>query len=144
MFDVAALLANQPLPRGKRVAILTNAGGPAILAADACEANGLELATLSPATVERLRSFLPAAASARNPVDMIASATADQYRQSLELLLADEAVDSVLVIYIPVAAGDALPLAHPHPAGSGRDHRKNQPGTRISRHPQPATPLPRA
>jgi succinyl-CoA synthetase alpha subunit/GNAT superfamily N-acetyltransferase len=70
LFDVASLLANQPLPRGRRVAILTNAGGPGILAADACEAHGLTLAPLSEATVVRLRSFLPAAASVGNPVDM--------------------------------------------------------------------------
>jgi acetyl coenzyme A synthetase (ADP forming)-like protein len=102
MFDVAALLANQPLPPGRRVAILTNAGGPGILAADACEANGLELAHMSDETAAALRSFLPAAASVGNPVDMIASASADQYRQCLEVLLADPAIDAVVVIYIPV------------------------------------------
>lgn len=111
MFDVAALLANQPLPKGRRVAILTNAGGPGILAADACEANGLALAELSEATVAALRSFLPAAASVGNPVDMIASASPDQYRRSLELLLADPAVDAVDVIYIPVLPTDAPDVA---------------------------------
>jgi acetyl coenzyme A synthetase (ADP forming)-like protein len=111
MFDVAALLANQPLPKGRRVAILTNAGGPGILAADACEANGLELGQLDNYTVTSLRSFLPAAASVGNPIDMIASASPDQYRRSLELLLADPAIDAVVVIYIPVLPTDAPDVA---------------------------------
>ena len=111
MFDVAALLANQPLPNGRRVAILTNAGGPGILAADACEANGLQLAQLSDATATALRSFLPAAASVGNPVDMIASASPEQYRRSLELLLADAGVDAVVAIYIPVLPTDAPDVA---------------------------------
>jgi acetyl coenzyme A synthetase (ADP forming)-like protein len=106
MFDVASLLANQPLPKGRRVAILTNAGGPGILAADACEAQGLALAQLSDSTTAALRAFLPAAASVGNPIDMIASASAEQYRRALELLYADESVDAVVVIYIPVIAGD--------------------------------------
>jgi acetyl coenzyme A synthetase (ADP forming)-like protein len=101
LFDVAALLAHQPLPAGSRVAVLSNAGGPAILAADACEANGLELSSLSDATVSALQRLLPAAASLGNPVDMLASATADQYCQATHLLLADEGVDSLLVIFIP-------------------------------------------
>ena len=101
LFDVAALLAHQPLPRGRRVGIVTNAGGPGILAADACEANGLELPGLSEATREELRAFLPAAASTANPVDMIASATPDHYRRSLAAVLRDENIDSVLTIFIP-------------------------------------------
>jgi acetyl coenzyme A synthetase (ADP forming)-like protein len=111
MFDVAALLANQPLPKGRRVAILTNAGGPGILAADACEANGLQLAQMSDDTTKALRAFLPAAASVGNPIDMIASATADQYRRSLEILLADPSIDAVVVIYIPVIPTDAADVA---------------------------------
>ena len=101
LFDVAAVLANQPVPAGPRVAIVTNAGGPGILAADACEAQGLELPELSPATAAALRSFLPAAASVGNPVDMIASATPEHYRKATELLLHDPNVDSVIVIFIP-------------------------------------------
>jgi acetyl coenzyme A synthetase (ADP forming)-like protein len=101
LFDVAALLAHQPLPAGRRVAVLSNAGGPAILAADACEAQGLELASLSDNTVGELRRLLPAAASVGNPIDMIASATPDQYERATRLLLADRNVDSVLVIFIP-------------------------------------------
>jgi acyl-CoA synthetase (NDP forming) len=89
------------VPRGRGVAILTNAGGPGILAADACEAHGLKLPALSETTLRTLRSFLPPEASVANPVDMIASATADHYERALTALLADEAVDSVLVIFIP-------------------------------------------
>jgi acetyl coenzyme A synthetase (ADP forming)-like protein len=101
LFHVGALLAHQPLPAGPRVAILTNAGGPGILAADACEARGLTLAALSPETVASLRAFLPAASSTRNPVDMLATASAEDYRRALPLVLSDEGVDSVLAIFIP-------------------------------------------
>jgi acetyl coenzyme A synthetase (ADP forming)-like protein len=101
LFDVAALLAHQPVPAGSRVAILSNAGGPAILAADACEAQGLALAALTDTTRDELKRFLPAAASTGNPVDMIASATAAQYERATRTLLADATVDSVLVIFIP-------------------------------------------
>jgi len=101
LFDVAALLSNQPVPQGRRVAIVTNAGGPGILAADACEANELELPTLSESTRAELRSFLPAAASVGNPVDMLASASPDQYRRSLAAILRDDHVDSVITIFIP-------------------------------------------
>jgi acetyl coenzyme A synthetase (ADP forming)-like protein len=111
LFDVALLLANQPAPHGHRVAILTNAGGPGILAADACEANGLELPTLSDATVSALREFLPAEASVANPVDMIASAGPEQYRRALRLLLVDGQVDSVLVIFIPPVLAQAEAVA---------------------------------
>jgi len=111
MFDVAQLLAQQPLPQGRRIGIVTNAGGPGILAADACEARGLKLSTLEESTTEALRSFLPAEASVGNPVDMIASANADQYRQAIDLMLADPNVDALLVIYIPVMPKDAESVA---------------------------------
>ena len=101
LFDVAALLAHQPLPGGPRVAVLSNAGGPAILAADACDTQGLELASLSDTTVAQLRRLLPVAASVGNPVDMLASATPEEYQCATRLLLADDNVDSVLVIFIP-------------------------------------------
>ncbi len=101
MFDVAALLANQPIPESGRVAIVTNAGGPGILAADACEANGLTVASLTTASTTALRAFLPAAASVSNPVDMIASASADDYGRTIDVVLADPNVDSLLAIFIP-------------------------------------------
>jgi acetyl coenzyme A synthetase (ADP forming)-like protein len=101
MFDVATLLATQPIPAGKRVAILTNAGGPAILCADACEAAGLEVLPLPSETQAALREFLPAEASTANPVDMIASASPANYGRALPLLTACDAVDAVIVIFIP-------------------------------------------
>lgn len=101
LFDVASLLANQPLPRGSRVGIITNAGGPAILCADACEARGLEVSVLSDESQARLREFLPAGASVGNPIDMIASAPAEHYRRALEIVGTDENVDSLIVIFTP-------------------------------------------
>ena len=101
LFDVASLLANQPLPEGNRVAIITNAGGPGILCADACEARGLEVPVLSESSQSRLRAFLPAGASATNPVDMIASAPAEHYRKAIEIVGTDENIDSLIVIFTP-------------------------------------------
>ncbi len=101
MFDVAALLAHQPMPHGPRVAILTNAGGAGILAADAAESHGLKVVKLSDTTIAELRSFLPAAASVNNPIDMLASASAADYERALKIVLKDEQVDSVLVIFVP-------------------------------------------
>ena len=111
MFDVAALLAHQPIPAGRRVGILTNAGGPAILAADACEANGLELPQLGAATRDALCSFLPAAASVGNPVDMLASAPPEHYEQATRLLLADDRIDSLVTIFIPPLVTDPTAVA---------------------------------
>ena len=101
LFDVAMLLANQPLPRGARVGIVTNAGGPAIMASDACESQGLELATLTEETMQDLRSFLPPEASVRNPVDMIASAPPESFEKAVRRLLTDPNVDALLAIYVP-------------------------------------------
>lgn len=101
MFDVASLLSHQPLPAGRRVAILTNAGGPGILAADVCESHGLEVSRLGEQTVAALRRILPPEASVGNPVDMIASATAEQYAEALRVLLADDSLDAVIIIFIP-------------------------------------------
>jgi len=101
LFDMAAFLAHQPVPDGKRVAILTNAGGPGILATDACETWGLEIPDLSEDTVRGLHEFLPPEASVKNPVDMIASANADSYERAVRLLLADPQVDALIVIFVP-------------------------------------------
>lgn len=101
MFDVAALLAHQPPPHGRRVAIVTNAGGPGILCADACVAQGLEIATLGEESRRSLRAVLPASASVENPVDMIASATPEQYREAIRIIGTDAAVDAIIVIFIP-------------------------------------------
>ncbi len=102
MFDVAACLDSQPLPSGRRIAIVTNAGGPGIMATDACESVGLTVAAFSAATRARLGAFLPPTASLGNPVDMVASAGPDEYRQAIEIALADDETNALLVIYAPV------------------------------------------
>jgi len=99
MFDQARALAWCPLPTGNQVAILTNAGGPGVTAADALEERGLGLAPLLPATQEKLGALLPAASSLHNPVDLLASSTPEQFAGCLEILLEDPGVDSVMVIY---------------------------------------------
>ncbi len=109
MFDIAACLDAQPLPAGRRVAIVTNAGGPGILAVDACESAGLTVAPFSDETRGRLSAFLPAAASTGNPVDMVASAGPDQYRQAIEIALNDKDTDALIVIYAPVDVKQAPP-----------------------------------
>jgi acetyl coenzyme A synthetase (ADP forming)-like protein len=111
LFDVTMILANQPVPRGHRVAILTNAGGPGILASDACETRGLEVPALTEATVAALHEFLAPEASTRNPVDMIASATPDMFERTLQLLANDPHVDAVLAIYVPPTALSADAIA---------------------------------
>jgi acetyl coenzyme A synthetase (ADP forming)-like protein len=111
LFDIASALGSQPLPQSRRVAIVTNAGGPGILCADACEAGGLSISELSEAVQKKLRAFLPAAASVTNPVDMVASAGPDSYRQTIGTVLASPDVDSLIVIYIPVDRGDTKPFA---------------------------------
>lgn len=104
LFDVALLLANQPPPRGRRVGIITNAGGPGILCADACEAEGLEVPVLTAQTQARLREHLPPQAGVGNPVDMLASATPEQYREALRIFAADPGVDALIAIFIPPLA----------------------------------------
>jgi acetyl coenzyme A synthetase (ADP forming)-like protein len=107
LFGVGSLLADQPVPGGRRVAIVTNAGGPGILAADALEANGLEIPALSDGLQERLRTKLPAEAATANPVDLIASGGPEQYEFTVSMLLESGEVDSVIAIYIPVLPGGA-------------------------------------
>ena len=111
LFDVALLLAHQPAPRGNRVGIVTNAGGPGIMASDACETHGLEVPPLDPGTVRQLEEFLPPEASTRNPVDLIASATSDSFERAVRLVAADPNVDSVLVIFVPPVVTDADAVA---------------------------------
>jgi acetyl coenzyme A synthetase (ADP forming)-like protein len=108
LFDVADVLVHQPLPKGARVAIVGNAGGPGVLAADACEGYGLSVPELSEATQQQLRAVLSPGAAVANPVDCIASATADDYRKAIELVLADDGIDSVIVSFTPplVTEGD--------------------------------------
>lgn len=101
LFATAKVFANCPIPKGDRVAIITNSGGPGIMATDAVCEYGMQMAQLSESTKKTLRSFLPAAASVKNPVDMIASAPIEHYKQTLETVIADENVDMIVVIYLP-------------------------------------------
>jgi len=101
LFDAALLLGSQPLPPGNRVAIVTNAGGPAILCADACEAGGLVVPKLPETVSKELAAFLPAAAATGNPVDMLAAAKGEDYRRVISTLGACPDIDAVIVIFTP-------------------------------------------
>ncbi len=101
LFANAKAFSNCPIPQGNRVAIITNSGGPGIMATDAICENGMQMAKITDETKNTLRSFLPSAASVKNPIDMIASAPIEHYRQTLETVIADENVDMIMVIYLP-------------------------------------------
>ncbi|MFQ5848205.1 MAG: acetate--CoA ligase alpha subunit [Candidatus Methylomirabilales bacterium] len=101
LFDYGVAFATQPLPKGNRVAIVTNAGGPGIMATDACVRHGLTLASFQEPTTARLRSGLPPAANITNPVDVIGDAGEDRYALALKSVLEDEGVEGVIVISTP-------------------------------------------
>jgi acetate---CoA ligase (ADP-forming) len=131
--DAAALLSSQPLPQGSRVAVLTNAGGLAILFVDACSAEGLELPRPSTETRELLRAVVPAEASLENPIDVLGSATADTFAAVLPLLLADPAFDAVCVLFaqpIVASAADVVDAVDAAIAASG--HTKPVVGVFLS------------
>ncbi len=111
LFDVASLLSAQPAPRGPRVAIVTNAGGPGILCADACQAGDLEVAELPRKVRRRLSGFLAAEASLGNPIDMIATCTAVHYRQTIEALAEEAACDAILALFVPPVVTSARDVA---------------------------------
>ncbi len=111
LFDLAAAFSHLAPPRGDRVAIVTNAGGPGIILADTCEAAGLRVTDLDPGTERRLAEALPAEASTRNPVDMIASASPEVYSRVLELILADPEVDAVIASFVPLLGIPQLDVA---------------------------------
>ncbi len=106
LFDFALAFAYQPLIAGKRIAIVTNAGGPGIIATDAAERSGLALAQFTPETIVRLQRDLPPAASVFNPIDVIGDARADRYYVALAAALADPNVDAVLVLFTPQAGSE--------------------------------------
>ncbi|MEX2256896.1 MAG: GNAT family N-acetyltransferase, partial [Acidimicrobiia bacterium] len=112
LIDVATLLSTHPEPSGRRVAVLTNAGGLGILAADACDAAGLALPELGEETVARLRELLPLEASVGNPIDMLGSATAATYSKVLPVVLADAQVDAMLALFVPAVTATAEQVAH--------------------------------
>ena len=106
LVEVAALLAAQPLPAGNRVAIVTNAGGAGVLAADACGDHGLQVPALAAATRRRLASLLPPGAAVTNPVDTTAAIGENAFRACLEEVAADEGIDAVLAVTVPTAIAD--------------------------------------
>jgi acetyl coenzyme A synthetase (ADP forming)-like protein len=121
MLDVADLLVHQPLPGGRRVAIVTNVGGPAVMCADTLEARGLEVPPLSQATQARLRALLPPEAATVNPVDMLAAARADQYEAAVRIVAEDPGIDAVIAIFLPPLATrseDVAPAIAAAAAGS--------------------------
>ncbi|MFH1422020.1 MAG: acetate--CoA ligase family protein [Planctomycetota bacterium] len=101
LFEMAKGFVDQPRPKGNKIAILTNAGGPAILATDAFASRGLELAQFSEDTKEKLKKIVSAQASVANPVDMTGSSTAEQYTQCMDIIIADKNIDSLLVVFVP-------------------------------------------
>lgn len=107
LFNLAIVFANQPLMKGNRVAIVTNAGGPGIMATDACVKYGLQMAEMSPATVARLKEKLPPTANFSNPVDCIGDAQHDRYEHALRCVIAEPNVDGVLVLLTPQAMTEA-------------------------------------
>jgi len=111
LLDTAQVLSSQPLPPGRRVAIVSNAGGPGILAADACSGAGLEVSELAPTTQTALRSFAAEDASVRNPIDLVAGATAADFERALRVVLADDAIDAVLAIFVPPLVTQAEDVA---------------------------------
>ncbi|HEX9313034.1 MAG TPA: GNAT family N-acetyltransferase, partial [Actinomycetota bacterium] len=112
LFDVASLLANQPAPEGGRVGILTNAGGLGVLAADACEGYGLEVPPISMEVQRHLSEFLAPEASVSNPVDVIASATAEDYGRAIGILGAEADVDALIVLFVPPLVTRPEDVAH--------------------------------
>ncbi len=111
LIDAAALFAGQPLPAGRRVAVITNAGGLGILCADACESAGLELPPLAPETEAALQAVLPAEASVANPVDMLGSATGPTYEHVVPIVRADPGIDALIVLFVPPVVAGAEEIA---------------------------------
>jgi acetyl coenzyme A synthetase (ADP forming)-like protein len=106
LIDVATLLSAQPVPRGRRVALVTNAGGLGILAADACESAGLELPQPSDATRAALAEVMPAEGSSANPIDLLGGATAESFAAALPPVLADPAFDAVIALFVPTVGSN--------------------------------------
>ncbi|MDO8188526.1 GNAT family N-acetyltransferase [Conexibacter sp. JD483] len=119
LFDVAALLATQPAPRGPRVGIVTNGGGLGILCADACAAAGLDVVALPAPVRTRLAAALRPGAAVRNPVDLLAAASPAEFEQAISLVGASGAVDAVIALYVPPMVSDPAEIASAIVAGAG-------------------------
>ncbi|MGH8889245.1 MAG: GNAT family N-acetyltransferase [Acidothermaceae bacterium] len=111
LFDVATLFDLAPLPRGRRVAIVGNSGGPGVLAADACESAGLEVVELGETTRRRLAGLLPAGAAIGNPVDLLAAADPLSFEAALRVLLDDPDIDAVITVYTPIQPGSEVGIS---------------------------------
>jgi acetyltransferase len=111
LFDYALAFANQPLPKGNRVAVLSNAGGPAILATDACVSLGLEMASFESKTTQYLKKNLPEEASVKNPVDILGDGGPDRYQMALEAIINDPNVDAIITIFVPPQITNPLEVA---------------------------------
>jgi acetyltransferase len=111
LFDIAIAFSTQPIPKGNRIAVITNAGGPGIIAADASEHSGLQIGSLTPSIAESLKAYLPAAASVGNPIDVLGDAPAERYAEAVKAAVADESVDMLLVILTPQAMTDPVATA---------------------------------
>ena len=111
LFDVASALANQPVPQGNKVCVVTNAGGPGILATDALINNGMEMPSFSPSTIKTLKKFISAEASFSNPMDMVAGAGAKEFRLTLEAVLKDKRYDTIIPIFVPPVTINQMEVA---------------------------------
>ena len=111
LFNLAQAFSSQPLPKGPNLAVVTNSGGPGILAADACARSGLTMARPSTGTLDRLQAFLPPYASLYNPIDILGDADAARYRKTLEIVIEDSLTHAVLVLLTPTAQVDVLGTA---------------------------------
>ena len=111
LFDVAAALSSQPVPKGNRVAVVTNAGGPGILTTDALVSNGMEMPPLSRSKIAKLKKFMPAEASFSNPMDMVAGAGPEEFRKCLEIIKKDDRYDSIIPIFVPPVTIDQMDVA---------------------------------
>ena len=111
LFNMAISFAHQPLPEGSNVVIVTNAGGPGIMASDACEENNIWLAGINTETYESLKSFLPPSANFYNPIDVLGDALDDRYGRTFEIVLEDDAINAMIVILTPQAMTRSLETA---------------------------------
>lgn len=111
LFDMILTLSKQPIPQGPSLCLITNAGGPAVLATDATSIYGAELATLSPETISKLNQFLPPAWSHSNPVDILGDAGADRYEKTINIVAKDSGIDGILVVLSPQDMTDPIGTA---------------------------------
>lgn len=111
LFNYAKAFSYQPLPKGKKVAIITNAGGPGIMATDECEKSDILLASLEKETIDGLKEFLPEAANFYNPIDILGDALADRYKKTLEVVIKDNNVNAIVMLLTPQAMTQPLKTA---------------------------------